>query len=42
LKTNVRTLFFFEEKKILQRNEEEKKYPAEHLEGKKISCPPGC
>jgi len=29
-------------KKILQRNEERKKYPAEHLGGEKISCPPGC
>ena len=29
-------------KKILQRNEEGKKYPAEHLEGEKISCPPDC
>ena len=29
-------------KTILQRNEEEKKYPAEHLEGEKISCPPAC
>ena len=26
----------------LQRNEEGKNYPAEHLEGKKISCPPDC
>ena len=31
----VNTWPFFEEKKILQRNEEGKKYSAEHLEGKK-------
>ena len=31
----------FGEKK-LQKNEEGKKHPAEHLDGKRISCPPGC
>jgi len=38
----MKTRHFFEEKKILQRNQERKKYPAEHLGGEKISCSPGC
>jgi len=29
-------------KKFCREMKREKKYPAEHLEGKKISCPPGC
>jgi len=30
------------ENKNLQRNEERRKYPAEHLGGQKNSCPPVC